>query len=58
MEAYMGTLKKAMGALEWPLLGFLSILLAGSFFFGKIALSEFPAFTVVSGQISIVLFAR
>lgn len=54
----MGTLKKAMGALEWPLLGFLSILLAGSFFFGKIALSEFPAFTVVSGQISIVLFAR
>ncbi len=44
---------KTMGALEWFLLIFLSILWGGSFFLGKVALSELQPFTVVLGRVSI-----
>lgn len=44
---------KTMGSLEWFLLIFLSILWGGSFFFGKVALSELRPFTVVLGRVSI-----
>lgn len=42
-----------MGSMEWFLLIFLSILWGGSFFFGKVALSELQPFTVVLGRVSI-----
>lgn len=44
---------KVMGVLEWVLLVCLSILWGGSFFFGKVALSELKPFTVVLGRVCI-----
>ncbi len=48
---------KTMGSLEWFLLIFLSVLWGGSFFFGKVALSELRPFTVVLGRVSIAAIA-
>ena len=48
---------KTMGPLEWFLLIFLSVLWGGSFFFGKVALSELQPFTVVLGRVSIAAIA-
>jgi len=44
---------KTMGLVDWLLLIFLSILWGGSFFFGKVALSELRPFTLVLGRVSI-----
>lgn len=44
---------RSMGALEWALLANLSLLWGGSFFFGKVALSELQPFTVVLGRVGI-----
>lgn len=44
---------RPMGALEWALLIALSLLWGGSFFFGKVALSELQPFTVVLGRVGI-----
>jgi drug/metabolite transporter (DMT)-like permease len=41
----------AMGLREWFLLFTLSVLWGGSFFFGKIALSDLPPFTLVFGRV-------
>lgn len=48
---------ETMGLLEWFLLFFLSILWGGSFFFGKVALSELQPFTLVLGRVSIAAIA-
>lgn len=42
-----------MSATDWLLLVFLSVLWGGSFFFGKIALSELPPLTVAFGRVAI-----
>lgn len=44
---------KVMGVLDWGLLICLSILWSGSFFFGKVALSELKPFTVVLGRVCV-----
>ncbi len=44
---------KVMSVLDWGLLFFLSILWGGSFFFGKVALSELKPFTIVLGRVCI-----
>jgi len=48
---------KVMGPQEWVLLIILSVLWGGSFFFGKVALSELRPFTVVLGRVSIAAVA-
>ncbi|MFH1156060.1 MAG: DMT family transporter [Pseudomonadota bacterium] len=48
---------KVMGVLDWGLLFCLSILWGGSFFFGKVALSELKPFTVVLGRVCIAAIA-
>jgi len=48
---------KTMGPSEWILLGFLSMLWGGSFFFSKVALSELQPFTVVLVRVSIAAIA-
>jgi len=54
LEAGMrNSVSKTMGTSEWILLVFLSILWGGSFFFGKVALSELRPFTVVLSRVSI-----
>ncbi|MCZ6556910.1 MAG: EamA family transporter, partial [SAR324 cluster bacterium] len=40
-----------MGPIEWVLLGILSILWGGSFFFQKIALRQLPPFTILLGRV-------
>ena len=42
-----------MSASQWLLLGFLSILWGGSFFFVAVALEELPPFTVVAARLTI-----
>jgi drug/metabolite transporter (DMT)-like permease len=42
-----------MGALEWTLLLFLSVLWGGSFFFGKVAVAEMAPFTIVLCRVAI-----
>ena len=44
---------KTMGAREWALLVFLSVLWGGSFFFAEIALAELPPFTVAELRVGI-----
>ena len=48
---------RSMRLSEWGLLGFLSLLWGGSFFFSKVALSEFPPLTVVFARVSIAAAA-
>jgi len=48
---------KTMGPMEWLLLVFLSVLWGGSFFFGKVALSELRPFTIVLGRVCIAAIA-
>ena len=52
-----------MSRQEWLLLGLLSVLWGGSFFFGKVALAELKPFTVVLGRVgfaalTLVILAR
>jgi len=51
------TISKVMGPVDWLLLIILSILWGGSFFFGKVAVSELPPLTVVLGRVSIAAIA-
>ncbi|MCZ6645662.1 MAG: DMT family transporter [SAR324 cluster bacterium] len=46
-----------MGPIEWVLLGTLSILWGGSFFFQKIALRQLPPFTILLGRVGIAALA-
>ncbi len=46
-----------MGRQEWLLLGLLSVLWGGSFFFGKVALAELKPFTVVLGRVGLAALA-
>ena len=48
---------KTMGPFEWFLLVFLSVLWGGSFFFGKVALSELRPFTIVLGRVGVAAIA-
>ena len=48
---------KAMGPFEWSLLLALSLLWGGSFFFGEVALTQLPPFTVVLGRVGIAAVA-
>jgi drug/metabolite transporter (DMT)-like permease len=48
---------KIMGPVEWTLLLALSVLWGGSFFFGKVALTELPPFTVVFGRVCLAAIA-
>jgi drug/metabolite transporter (DMT)-like permease len=57
MEVGMNNSIKVMGVLDWGLLFCLSILWGGSFFFGKVALSELKPFTVVLGRVCIAAIA-
>ena len=47
----------AMGATEWLLLLILSVLLGGAFFFGKIAVAEWPPFAVVLARVGLAALA-
>lgn len=44
---------KTLGSSDWILLVFLSLLWGGSFFFGKVALSELRPFTIVLVRVSV-----
>jgi drug/metabolite transporter (DMT)-like permease len=46
-----------MGPLEWLLLGILSVLWGGSFFFNKLALAEWPPFAVLLVRVGLAAFA-
>ncbi len=48
---------RQMGPREWGLLGCLSLLWGGSFFFVEIALRELPPFTVVFGRVALAAVA-
>jgi len=47
----------AMGAAEWLLLIILSLLWGGAFFFGKIAVAEWPPFAVVLARVGLAALA-
>lgn len=46
-----------MGPFEWLLLGILSVLWGGSFFFNKLALAEWPPFAVLLVRVGLAAFA-
>jgi drug/metabolite transporter (DMT)-like permease len=46
-------IKQTMGLQEWLLLGMLSLLWGGSFFFSSVALAELPPFTIVWGRVAL-----
>jgi drug/metabolite transporter (DMT)-like permease len=48
---------RTMGRAEWALLGLLSLLWGGSFFFSKVALAELPPFSVVLGRVGLAAVA-
>lgn len=48
---------RSMGPLEWLLLGILSVLWGGSFFFNKLALAEWPPFAVLLVRVGLAAFA-
>jgi drug/metabolite transporter (DMT)-like permease len=52
-----GGITKAMGAKEWGLLLFLSLLWGGSFFFYKILVAALPPVTVVLGRVGMAAIA-
>ncbi len=53
----MRAINKTMGASEWMLLILLSILFGGSFFFGKVALSELRPFSIVLVRVAVAAVA-
>lgn len=53
MSAIPATSAPAMGAREWPLLVVLSVLWGGAFFFGKIAVGEWPPLAVVLVRVAL-----
>ncbi|MCQ4162497.1 DMT family transporter [Roseomonas sp. GC11] len=48
---------RAMGPSEWGMLGLLSLLWGGSFFFSKVALAELPPLTVVLARVALAALA-
>lgn len=46
-----------LGSTEWALLGLLSVLWGGSFFFAKIAVAELPPLTLVFGRVGLAALA-
>jgi drug/metabolite transporter (DMT)-like permease len=46
-----------MGPVEWLLLGTLSVLWGGSFFFAKVAVAELPPLTLVLGRVALAALA-
>lgn len=46
-----------MGPMEWLLLGTLSVLWGGSFFFAKVAVTELPPLTLVLGRVALAALA-
>jgi len=48
---------RRMGPAEWALLGLLSILWGGSFFFAEVVLAELPPLTVVLGRVGLAALA-
>lgn len=49
--------RRSMGAAEWGLLGGLSVLWGGSFFFSKLALAELPPLDVVFWRVALAALA-
>lgn len=52
-NSYTAVPQKVMGRVEWLLLIFLSIIWGASFFFGKVALTELPPFTIVLARVAL-----
>jgi drug/metabolite transporter (DMT)-like permease len=52
-----GSDQRVMAPLEWLLLGALSVLWGGSFFFAKVALADLPPLTVVLGRVGLAAIA-
>lgn len=51
------SISRGMRPSEWGLLGLLSVLWGGSFFFSKLALAELPPLTVVLARVAIASLA-
>ncbi|MFZ5651177.1 MAG: DMT family transporter [Bacillota bacterium] len=56
-SSYAAVPNKVMGPVEWLLLIALSIVWGGSFFFGKVAVTELPPFTVVLSRVALAAIA-
>ncbi|MDD3447150.1 MAG: EamA family transporter, partial [Zavarzinia sp.] len=50
-------MRQRMAAADWGLLGLLSLLWGGSFFFTAVAVRELPAFTIVALRVGIAALA-
>lgn len=52
-----GQIRTAMGVIEWMLLLILGVLWGGSYFFGQVALTELPPFTVAACRLGLAAAA-